>query len=244
MMNVGHVAFFFGLLTVGLTVTRSDVVPGIAERDPESSKILHLRTCVGHSLDIYWGYPQNTKETFNSITWYFRGNGSEFEQLLATWSPSRGFNASDERVSHLGNGSISIANLTISDDGYVNVEYRLEEDSVNAREIQHAVIHVRVPPKLRDDQLTLRLDTNPYTTSDGVHPGTMRCGYFMDRGTPPVYPTLQGPNGLSIQLQDHVEHECIYPLPIDRDNKGNYTCTLPDDPFCKTPEMSATIEVE
>ncbi|KAK7112246.1 hypothetical protein V1264_011725 [Littorina saxatilis] len=227
--------FPFLLLVPGGVDALSWVPPGPVE------EVRKYDLCEGQNLSVPWNLTTDPLENIVSIKWTWKSGATSEERELASLLPGDSVNATDSRVGHVGSAGITINNVSASDTGDIEVKVTLQNQSSQLVVTHVARLLVMVGPDLENEKLTLEVDYTPYQTKTGVSYATLRCGRFRHRGVPTVHPMIETPDGQSVSIAAHNDHEYIYPLDPDSTTVGRYRCQLPAKNVCQDADLRSNV---
>ncbi|KAK7097426.1 hypothetical protein V1264_004410 [Littorina saxatilis] len=227
--------FPFLLLVPGGVDALSWVPPGPVE------EVRKYDLCEGQNLSVPWNLTTDPLENIVSIKWTWKSGATSEERELASLLPGDSVNATDSRVGHAGSAGITINNVSASDTGDIEVKVTLQNQSSQLVVTHVARLLVMVAPDVENEKLTLEVDYTPYQTETGVSYATLRCGRFHHRGVPTVHPMIETPDGQSVSIAAHNDHEYIYPLDPGGTTVGRYRCQLPAKNLCQDANLLSNV---
>ncbi|XP_070197763.1 uncharacterized protein [Littorina saxatilis] len=227
--------FPFLLLVPGGVDALSWVPPGPVE------EVRKYDLCEGQNLSVPWNLTTDPVENIVSIKWTWKSGATSEERELASLLPGDSVNATDSRVGHVGSAGITINNVSASDTGDIEVKVTLQNQSSQLVVTHVARLLVMVAPDVENEKLTLEVDYTPYQTKTGVSYATLRCGRFHHRGVPTVHPMIETPDGQSVSIAAHNDHEYIYPLDPGGTTVGQYRCQLPAKNLCQDANLRSNV---
>ena len=103
-----------------------------------------INTCVGSKLTFAWFFTLDTGERVEDIKWLYTPGGTGTSTMIASYGAGTfmAFPSVAQRLHHLGNGSIELSHVTLSDSGHYTIEVILTKGGVFSSVRRTAVVHV------------------------------------------------------------------------------------------------------